>query len=307
MLLFRAKIRILLILLHICGVVCGGCCRVRDQFDQSRLCRLLFVRVTMVVIVVVLWRHSYMLGRYHILSLIVLRGLDCMWWLTVLWLMHDSFGRHLLLRTYIKWNFSLDLSLEVLIKDTNFVVTLSLDVLSHLTLPLYVYINLTCRSLLLGLWGHATLSAFTRGCLLLCLKRLLGRGLPERLLVLLSLLLLLMRVEITRLLWICCRVKAVNVTGMGLLLLLLLEGLLLRAGLLHHVCCILEHLVRQIEWALLVNIIGLSALADVHIPEAEHLIASDFDLRLAIARIDSCSIRLLAITACSRRCLTVIK
>ena len=57
-----------------------------------------------------------------------------------------------------------------------------------------------------------------------------------------------MRVEITRLLWICCRVKAVNVTGMGLLLLLLLlEGLLLRAGLLHHVCCILEHLVRQIE------------------------------------------------------------
>ena len=65
--------------------------------------------------------------------------------------MHDSFGGHLLLRTYIKWNFSLDLSLEVLIKDTNFVVTLSLDVLSHLTLPLYVYINLTCRSLLLGL------------------------------------------------------------------------------------------------------------------------------------------------------------
>ena len=75
----------------------------------------------------------------------------------------------------------------------------------------------------------------------------------------------------------------------------------------HHVCRILEHLVGQIEGALLVDVIGRGALANVHIPETQHLITSHLDLCLTITSCNRRAVRRLIITTCTRYNLTIIE
>ena len=64
-------------------------------------------------------------------------------------------------------------------------------------------------------------------------------------------------------------------------------------------------MVGQVERALLVDVIGRGALADIDVPKAEHLITLNLDLSLAIVRRDSCAVRWNSITA-NLGCLTVI-
>ena len=96
----------------------------------------------------------------------------------------------------------------------------------------------------------------------------LGRALVHLLLVLGALievishgLLLLMRLVL--LFWVKVVIVRLLLLEVVIMLLLLWLLLLCRS---HHVCRILEHLVRQIELAFLVYVIGLSALTDVYVP-----------------------------------------
>lgn len=54
---------------------------------------------------------------------------------------------------------------------------------------------------------------------------------------------------------------------------------------------VLEHLVRQIKAAFLVDVVGLGSLGDIDVPKTQHLVSLDFNLGLAVARRDRCSIR----------------
>ena len=60
--------------------------------------------------------------------------------------------------------------------------------------------------------------------------------------------------------------------------------------LLHHIRCVLEHHVGQIELALLVDIIGRGTLSNIYVPKAEHLIALNLYLCLTVPCRDSSTI-----------------
>lgn len=63
-----------------------------------------------------------------------------------------------------------------------------------------------------------------------------------------------------------------------LLLLLLLAGSL---------SAVLEHRVRQVKVALLIDVVGLRSLANVDVPQAQHLVSLDLDLSFSIFSCDS--------------------
>ena len=69
--------------------------------------------------------------------------------------------------------------------------------------------------------------------------------------------------------------------------------------LLHHIRSVLEHLVGQVEGALLVDIVCRGALPNINVPKAQHLVvALDLNLRLPITRGDRRTVRCHAGRAC---------
>ena len=60
----------------------------------------------------------------------------------------------------------------------------------------------------------------------------------------------------------------------------------------HHVCRILEHLVRHIELTFLIDVVRLGSLPDINIPQTKHLVTLNFNLCLSITGCDSSPILL---------------
>lgn len=60
----------------------------------------------------------------------------------------------------------------------------------------------------------------------------------------------------------------------------------------HHIGRVLKHLVGHIELSFLINVVGLSSLANIDVPKTQHLVALNLNLSFAIASSD-CSAVLL--------------
>lgn len=94
------------------------------------------------------------------------------------------------------------------------------------------------------------------------------------------------------------RVKVVGLLLVLLVLLLRIEVVLrllvvMRGNLLsHHVGRVLKHLIGHIELSLLVNVVGLSSLANIDVPQTQHLVALNLNLSFAIASSDCSAILL---------------